>query len=136
MATLARVAGPQATALMIHAGPISLICSQSFLVTWFSPSSAGGVLGMGTPVFMDNLLFYVQWFTIMGTDEGGGDGFDGAGEKDPAGKSNLRVSCDSMNCIRFDGYNLSPAAIAEHPNRNEALLMSSDEKSKFFDRFS
>lgn len=57
-------------------------------------------------------------------------------EKNPAGKSNLRVSCDSMNCIRFDGYNLSPATIAEHPNRNEALLMSSDEKSKLFDRFS
>jgi hypothetical protein len=85
---------------------------------------------------MDNLLFYVQWFTIMWTDEGGGDGFDGAGEKDPAGKSNLRVSCDSMNCIRFDGYNLSPAALAEHPNRNEALLMSSDGKSKLFDQFS
>jgi len=83
---------------------------------------------------MDNLLLYMQWFTIMGTDEGGWDGFDGAGKKS-GGKSNLRVSCDSMNCIRFDGYTLSPAAIAEHPNRNETLLMSSDEKSKFFDQF-
>jgi len=82
---------------------------------------------------MNNLLFYyVQWFTTMGTDEGDGDGFDGAGEKNPAGKSNLRVSCDSMNCIRFDGYNLSPAHSAEHPNRNKVLLMSSDRKSNFF----
>ena len=72
---------------------------------------------------------------MVGTDEGTEDGFNGAGKKDPAGKSNLRVSCDSMNCIRFDGYNLSPAAIAEHPNRNEALLMSSDEKSNFFHQF-
>ena len=68
----------------------------------------------------------------MGTDEGGGDGFDGAGEKDPAGKSNLRVSYDSMNCIRFDGYNLRTAAIAEHPNRNEEVLMSYDKKSNLF----
>ncbi len=50
-------------------------------------------------------------------------------KKNPAGKSDLRISCDSMSCIRFNGYNLSPA-IAEHPNRNEALLMGSDEKSK------
>jgi len=87
---------------------------------------------MGMPVFMDSLLSYVQGLAILTTVEGDGDGFAGAGEKNPAGKSDLRVSCDSMSCIRFDGYNLSPAILAEHPNRNQPLLMSSDEKSNFF----